>query len=280
MSHADHNPSTMLSDSLPVVAVRGGGGGRVPTMTSREIAELANKRHDNVRRTIESLAKQGVIELPQFEGVKNHLGQTVGEYVFSGEGGKRDSIVVIAQLSPEFTARLVDRWRQLETALRSGGASARRDPRIAEIRESRLTMNQNLRLGRMAGLTGNQLLLSANRATVALTGVDRLHLMGVTHMDAPQNEALLTPTDIGRRLGGVSAREVNRWLCRRGLQNVFRDGKDGLKYEPTESGRAAGGVMQDTGKRRSNGTPVRQLKWASSILRLFESEGQSEMGLI
>ncbi|MCF5965083.1 phage antirepressor KilAC domain-containing protein, partial [Xanthomonas perforans] len=35
-------------------------------------------------------------------------------YVFAGEQGKRDSIVVVAQLSPEFTARLVDRWQELE----------------------------------------------------------------------------------------------------------------------------------------------------------------------
>ncbi|EEG9142755.1 phage antirepressor KilAC domain-containing protein, partial [Escherichia coli] len=35
---------------------------------------------------------------------------------FEGEQGKRDSIIVVAQLSPEFTARLVDRWRELEGA--------------------------------------------------------------------------------------------------------------------------------------------------------------------
>jgi hypothetical protein len=35
-------------------------------------------------------------------------------YRFTGEQGKRDSIVVVAQLSPEFTARLVDRWQELE----------------------------------------------------------------------------------------------------------------------------------------------------------------------
>ncbi len=37
-------------------------------------------------------------------------------YIFEGEQGKRDSIIVVAQLSPEFTARLVDRWRELEGA--------------------------------------------------------------------------------------------------------------------------------------------------------------------
>lgn len=76
------------------------------TMHSSEIANLVEKRHDNVKRTIESLVKSDVIRLPQIEEVKNHLGQMVKEYVFSGEQGKRDSIIVVAQLSPEFTARL------------------------------------------------------------------------------------------------------------------------------------------------------------------------------
>lgn len=42
--------------------------------------------------------------------------RSVEAYVFEGEQGKRDSIIVVAQLSPEFTARLVDRWRELEGA--------------------------------------------------------------------------------------------------------------------------------------------------------------------
>lgn len=87
------------------------------TMSSNEIATLVEKRHDNVKRTIESLVKADVIKLPQIEEVKNHLGQMVKEYVFSGEQGKRDSIIVVAQLSPEFTARLVDRWQELEKQL-------------------------------------------------------------------------------------------------------------------------------------------------------------------
>ncbi|HBD1054383.1 phage antirepressor KilAC domain-containing protein [Escherichia coli] len=94
--------------------------GNAIKMTSIEIAELVGKRHDNVKRTIETLAKNGVIRLPQIEdcGRINGLGlnQSFCVYVFEGEQGKRDSIVVVAQLSPEFTARLVDRWRELEGA--------------------------------------------------------------------------------------------------------------------------------------------------------------------
>lgn len=87
------------------------------TMSSFQIADLVEKRHDNVKRTIETLADQGIISRPQIEEVKiqrQRRAETVSTYVFSGERGKRDSIVVVAQLSPEFTARLVDRWQELE----------------------------------------------------------------------------------------------------------------------------------------------------------------------
>jgi len=82
----------------------------IVTMSSREIADLVDSRHDKVKQSIERLADRGVIELPPLGEVKNHLGQTVAEYQIS----KRDSYVIVAQLSPEFTARLVDRWQELE----------------------------------------------------------------------------------------------------------------------------------------------------------------------
>lgn len=99
--------------------VHSGFGGDAPAqMTSKEIADLCGKRHDNARRTIETIADAGVITLPHFEEVPNTGPgpKTIMAYVFKGEQGKRDSIVVIAQLSPEFTARLVDRWQELEQA--------------------------------------------------------------------------------------------------------------------------------------------------------------------
>ena len=82
----------------------------VLTMSSREIADLVESRHDSVKRTIERLQDKGLIQLPPMVEVKNHLGQVVTEYQLI----KRDSYVVVAQLSPEFTARLVDRWQELE----------------------------------------------------------------------------------------------------------------------------------------------------------------------
>ncbi|WP_407059238.1 phage antirepressor KilAC domain-containing protein (plasmid) [Ralstonia syzygii subsp. celebesensis] len=91
-----------------------GGSGAALRMTSQEIAELVEKRHDNVKRTIETLANQGIVESPQVEEIPTAT-RPASVYVFTGERGKRDSIVVVAQLSPEFTARLVDRWQELES---------------------------------------------------------------------------------------------------------------------------------------------------------------------
>lgn len=88
------------------------GSDPAATMTSKQLADLTEKRHDSVKRTIETLANQGVITLPQIEEVSNDGPgpKTIGVY----RVGKRDSYIIVAQLSPEFTARLVDRWQQLE----------------------------------------------------------------------------------------------------------------------------------------------------------------------
>lgn len=91
------------------------------TMTSMEIAELVGSRHDKVKQSIERLVERGVIVQPPLgdEQGNDAMGRprTTQVYRFSGDQGKRDSYVVVAQLSPEFTGRLVDRWRDLEGQL-------------------------------------------------------------------------------------------------------------------------------------------------------------------
>lgn len=97
------------------------GGGAAASITSIQIAYLIGSRHDSVKRTIERLVEQGVIVQPPLvdEPGEDSMGRprSTQVYQFSGERGKRDSIVAVAQLSPEFTARLVDRWQELEAKL-------------------------------------------------------------------------------------------------------------------------------------------------------------------
>jgi phage regulator Rha-like protein len=81
-----------------------------PTMSSREIADLVEKRHDVTKLSMERLAERRIIDLPPLVEYLDSLGRPAAEYRVV----KRDSYVVVAQLSPEFTARLVDRWQELE----------------------------------------------------------------------------------------------------------------------------------------------------------------------
>lgn len=95
------------------------------SIDSYQIAEMLDSRHDKVKQSIERLAsdnkqRKAVIALPPMGIVQTTVNnRTYGTdvYIFSGEQGKRDSIIVVAQLSPEFTAALVDRWQELENGV-------------------------------------------------------------------------------------------------------------------------------------------------------------------
>lgn len=80
------------------------------TMSSREIAELVGSRHDAVRKSAERLAADQILTSPLVGFDFEHRGNVYQEYRFN----KRDSLVLVARLSPEFTARIVDRWQELE----------------------------------------------------------------------------------------------------------------------------------------------------------------------
>lgn len=96
---------------IPMLAASGGP----ITMSSREIAELVESRHDKVKQSMERLAEKGIITFTPV-GEKSSGGRPGSVYCVN----KRDSFVVVAQLCPEFTARLVDRWQKLEEKKASG----------------------------------------------------------------------------------------------------------------------------------------------------------------
>ena len=109
-----------------------------------------------------------------------------------------------------------------------------------------------------AGITGNQLALALDKGIRKDTGESSLEWTG-TQLIAPTQERLVNPTDLGKSFG-LTAVKVNLRLAEMGYQ--IRKGKE---WELTEKGKAAGGVYLDTGKKHSNGTPVRQIKWPSTL---------------
>ncbi len=81
------------------------------SMSSIEIADLLGSRHDSVKRSIERLVEAKVIsQPPSVDGIKSANGTVPTFYKIC----ERDTYVIVAQLSPKFTGKLVDRWRELE----------------------------------------------------------------------------------------------------------------------------------------------------------------------
>jgi prophage antirepressor-like protein len=111
----------------------------------------------------------------------------------------------------------------------------------------------------MYGLEGNQLILALDKVYTKRNGFSALEAAGI-QLVAPQQTQLLNPTDIGQHFG-LNARQINNILVAEDYQRRLPNGK----YEPTDKGKAYS-VMLDTWKRHSDGTPIRQLKWDSSIL--------------
>lgn len=111
-----------------------------------------------------------------------------------------------------------------------------------------------------AGITGNQLTLALDKVYRTNTGESLLAQTGV-ELKAPTQSQLLTPTQIGERLDGRSAKAINLLLQELGLQR-----KVGKEWELTQLGKDSGGVYLDTNKRHSNGTPIRQIKWPDTTV--------------
>ncbi|MBQ6969809.1 MAG: Bro-N domain-containing protein [Synergistaceae bacterium] len=115
-----------------------------------------------------------------------------------------------------------------------------------------------------AGIKDNQLALALDKIVVYYTGESMLGISGIA-LEAPTQNQLLNPTQIGKFFG-KSPRFINQLLERLGFQvNIA-----GL-WQPTDDGQVYA-VMLDTGKKRSDGTPVRQLKWDSDILDILQEE--------
>ena len=171
------------------------------TMSSREIAQLVKTRHDTVKRTIERLAERGVITLPPLAEKPSTGGRPSSEY----RVGKRDSYVIVAQLSPEFTARLVDRWQELEE--RAVQALPAQAPVAALVDLAKLTLEHLPNLGQ--------------NSKQALLSVLTEQALGHKVIPLPRVEEHLMPAGEVGKLLGVSANKIGR------LANA-----NGLKVEP------------------------------------------------
>lgn len=166
-------------------------------MSSQEIAELVGSRHDKVRQSIERLADRGAIQLPPLGEVRNHLGQSVSVYQVC----KRDSFVVVAQLSPEFTAALVDRWQELEAKV-AGPVSMPSYAEALRLYADQIEQTAVLRV-------------ENHQQAVKIHSMENLFKEGMTH------------TQFCKGLNGVNVMQVGKYLETRNW--LYNESKTGLR---------------------------------------------------
>lgn len=85
------------------------------TMSSREIAELTGKRHDNVMRDIREMLIElhGEGGLLKFEGT--YLNEQNGQRYPLFDLPKRETLILVSGYNLTMRAKIIDRWQELET---------------------------------------------------------------------------------------------------------------------------------------------------------------------
>lgn len=159
---------------------------QVLTMSTREISLLLGKQHSNIKISAERLAEKGTIALQvsHFE----HNGNHYTEWLLS----KRDSLILVAQNSPEFTAAIVDRWQELES---------KQTFKIPQ------TLGEALQL---AADQAKQLELQAPKVAFVDNLVDRKNLMTASQVGQKHKVSAVKLNRLLDELGGVYNKGVKR----------------------------------------------------------------------
>ena len=198
-----------------------------------------------------------------------HKTQTLGgmqEMSIISEPGLYDLVL----RSNKHEAKKFSRWVRhelLPQVLRTGSYSAYK---------SNLSLPDNALEGaekilKLANIEGNQLVLALDKMYQSYTGKSVLLTTGI-ELEAPVKEQALTPSQIAEELGigkgNAGGRLVNALLENAGYQRSV-----GKNCEPTELGKPYAKVL-DTNKKHSNGVPITQVKWYTSILDIVKKLAQ------
>lgn len=117
----------------------------------------------------------------------------------------------------------------------------------------------------LCGLKDNAALISADNTVYRLRGISMLKTAQI-ELKNPEQERILTPTQLANHLRLAGPKEMNLSLACRGFQI-----KEWGHWTPTDKGKKYA-VLLDTGKRHTNGVMIQQLKWKESILSEFTDQ--------
>lgn len=169
------------------------------TMGTKEIADLLGKNHSDIKRSADRLFDAGAIgdgqPLAERE-FKTEMGNSYIEYLL----GKLDSITLVAQNCPQFTAALVKRWDELERGVVK--------PAIPQTYAAAL-----LEAGRLAlelEQSQQQLALVAPKADVFDKVIERENLLNATQVAQQVGMSAVKMNLILDGIGGVYSKSVKR----------------------------------------------------------------------
>lgn len=155
----------------------------------------------------------------------------------------------------------------LPSIRKTGSYTAPSAPVAPTVKPSALVPSKEFRalygIAKLIGLDKNAAAISANQGVTKLTGTNMLALLGQTHMEAPNQDALyFTPTELGKRIG-VSGQKMNTMLSDAGMRV-----KCGESWDVTDSGKPFARIY-DTGKKHDSGVPVQQVKWSATVIEML-----------
>jgi len=250
----------MSSNPLVITPIDG-----EPRIDSRLVAVQLDVDHKNTRELIEKYSSQfeelGILRFETAKPPPGSLGGRPEKFYLLNED-QTYFLMTLARTTDqavELKKRLVQAFsecrRQLQTGQPASSAS-----RLAAFDALKLA-KEGARVARIFGFTGNMVALSADCFAKRLTGISVLEYMGASHLLADERGRTYTATELGKLLASpVSAVKFNLLLEAAGLQI-----KEFGTWLPTDT---AAGLFEwlDTGKRHSDGAPVKQIKWFKAVL--------------
>lgn len=225
------------------------------------------------------------------KAIGDHLEEDERSNVSLGRQGKANIInesglysLIVRSNKPQ--AKVFRKWvtsEVLPAIRKTGQYVAPQQPKHGQLALVQQDWQAAVEMAKIAGLTGNQAVLAADKLMRNMTGVSPLAQLETTHLICETQERNLTPTEIASlaEIKGLAntAQQVNVMLEQMGLQVARYAGKQ-KTWVPTEKGRPFA-VLLDTNKSYNCGTPVQQLKWKESvvkeIVKYFASNGLGDV---
>lgn len=198
----------------------------VLSMTSREIAELTGKRHDNVLRDIDALIETLPSELRNGIKASTYVSGSPPREYRQFVLDRDSTYCLITGYDAVSRMRIIKRWQELE------GKQAPALPPMTPSQIGKQCILDMLDVAELFGAPKSYAIQVAASEAVRQTGMpwDRLLTQAAAMTNVPHEDVMLEPTELGK-LFDLSAIAMNRQLATLGLQV-----KEGGEWRPTEEG--------------------------------------------